>query len=92
MRKGKKSSVASKFVSNHRLSTPSTLCVQVPQVEILRTCPNMIIYVERDVKTLNFDFSRIKDHIQIRTLPTLLVASIRGKNVLQDLQKLTTNI
>ena len=33
--------------SNHRLSP---LWVRVPQVAILRTCPNMTLAVERDVK------------------------------------------
>ena len=33
--------------SNHRLSL---LCVQVPQVTILRTCPNMTLAVKWDVK------------------------------------------
>ena len=34
------------------------LTVRVPQVAILRTCPNMTLAVERDVKTptLTFDF------------------------------------
>ena len=35
------------FSSNHRLSP---LWVRVPQVAILRTCPNMTLAVERDVK------------------------------------------
>ena len=35
------------MASNHRLSP---LWVRVPQVAILRTCPNMTLAVERDVK------------------------------------------
>ena len=35
------------LASNHKLSP---LWVRVPQVAILRTCPNMTLAVERDVK------------------------------------------
>ena len=35
------------LASNHRLSP---LWVRVPQVAMLRTCPNMTLAVERDVK------------------------------------------
>ena len=45
-RKGR-SLVAQWFASNHRLSH---LWVQVPEVLILRSCPNMILAVERNVK------------------------------------------
>ena len=42
------------LASNHR---QSPLCgVQVPQVALLKTCPNMTLAVEWDVKNPSFDF------------------------------------